>query len=129
MESNSAGRASRDDRGAVIVEFALIVPILLVLLVGILNFGLLYNTQIALQGVAREGARALALDNSAVDAVRDASENGGVAMSVSSQTSCSAGDSDAYASVTTTADFTFSIPFLNLGTKTVTATASMRCGL
>ena len=108
------------------MEFALIVPILLMLLVGIVNFGVAYNTQIALQGGAREGARALALGNSAVAAVN---ASGGVAMTVSSQTSCRPGDFDAYASVTTSKDFTFSIPFVPLGTKTLTATASMRCGL
>jgi hypothetical protein len=119
-------RSSDDDRGAVIVEFALIVPILLILLVGIVNFGVAYNTQIALQGAAREGARALALGNSAIDAVN---ASGGVAMSVSSQTGCPAGGSDAFATVVTSKDFTFGIPFVPIGTRTLTATASMRCGL
>lgn len=118
--------SSEDDRGAILVEFALIVPILLILLVGIINFGIAYNTQIALQGAAREGARALALGNSAVDAVN---ASGGVAITVSSQSGCPDGDSDAYATVTTTKDFTFGIPFVPIGTKTLTATASMRCGL
>jgi len=126
MDCHRIDRSSEDDRGAIIVEFALIVPILLMLLIGIVNFGVAYNTQIALQGAAREGARALALGNSAVDAVNAA---GGVAITVSSQTGCPDGDSDAYATVTTTKDFTFGIPFVPVGTKTLTATASMRCGL
>lgn len=108
------------------MEFALIVPILVVLLVGIINFGQAYNTQIALQGAAREGARALALGNSAVDAVN---ASGGIAITVSSQSGCPDGDSDAFATVTTSKDFTFGIPFVPIGTKTLTATASMRCGL
>lgn len=126
MSSHRTDRSSDDDRGAITVEFALIVPILMILLVGIINFGAAYNTQIALQGAAREGARALALGNSAVDAVN---ASGGVAMTVSAQTGCPDGDSDAYASVTTSRDFTFSIPFVPLGTRTLSATASMRCGL
>ena len=73
-------QSSDEDRGAIIVEFALIVPILLVLLVGIINFGVAYNTQIAVQAASREGARALALGNCAQGAV-DAS--GGVAISTS----------------------------------------------
>ena len=126
MNSHRTDTSSHDDRGAIIVEFALIVPILLMVLVGIVNFGVAYNTQITLQGAAREGARALALGNSAVAAVN---ASGGVAISVSSQTSCRAGDSNAYATVITSKDFTFSIPFVPLGTKTLTAKASMRCGL
>jgi Flp pilus assembly protein TadG len=126
MSRHRTSRSSDEDSGAILVEFALVVPLLLVLLIGIINFGAAYNTQITLQGAAREGARALALGNSAVDAV-DAS--GGVSITVSSQTGCPDGDSDAFATVTTSKDFTFGIPFVPIGTKTLTATASMRCGL
>jgi hypothetical protein len=116
------------DRGAVIVEFALIVPILLVLLVGIIEFGRAYNTQISLQGAAREGARALALGEDASAAV--ASSSGGVSMSVSTGSACgpNPGPGD-FATVMTSTQFTFGIPFINLGTRTLDATASMRCGL
>lgn len=133
MRRHRTDRSSDDDRGAIIVEFALIVPILLMLLVGIINFGVAYNTQIRVQGAAREGARALALGNSAVEAVdRLNLIEGGDAISVSSQRGCPDGDpdpDDAYAEVTTSAEFTFRIPFVPLGTRTLSATASMRCGL
>jgi Flp pilus assembly protein TadG len=115
------------DRGAIMVEFALILPLLLVLVVGIIEFGRAYNTQIALQGAAREGARALALGNSATAAVE--ASRGGVAMSVSSSTSCPPGDTDAYATVTTSTSFSFGIPFVPLARTSLDATASMRCGL
>ena|SRR6056297_575878 len=115
------------DRGAVLVEFALIVPLLLILLVGIIEFGRAYNTQIALQGAAREGARALALGDSATAAVE--ASRGGVAMTVSSTSGCPSGDSDAFATVTTTTSFSFGIPFVTLSTTSLNATASMRCGL
>jgi Flp pilus assembly protein TadG len=120
--------AGRRDRGAVIVEFALVLPLLLILLIGIVEFGRAYNTQIALQGAAREGARALALGESASTAVANAS--GGISMTVSATTPCPAGNpASSYASVTTSTPFTFGIPFVNLGTRTLNATASMRCGL
>ena len=122
-DTESEGR----DRGAILVEFALIVPILVILLVGIIEFGRAYNTQIALQGAAREGARALALGQSASAAV-DASR-GDITMSVSSSSGCPAGDDDAFATVTTSTNFTFGIPFVPIGTKTLSANASMRCGL
>jgi Flp pilus assembly protein TadG len=123
--SVEAEREDVSDRGAVTVEFALILPILLILLVGIIEFGQAYNTQIALQGAAREGARALALGEDVNAAVSSAA--GDIPMSVSPSSGCSG--SAPYASVTTSTVFTFSIPFVDLGSKTLNATASMRCGL
>ena len=55
----------RDDRGAAMVEFALILPLLLMLLMGIIEFGRAYNTQVSIQAAAREGARELALGHDA----------------------------------------------------------------
>ena len=52
------------ERGAAAVEFALVVPVLLVLVLGIAEFGRAYNIQTTLSGAAREGARVMALDNS-----------------------------------------------------------------
>lgn len=49
------------DRGAAIVEFALILPLLMMLVFGVVQFGLLYNRQQALHAAAREGARVAAL--------------------------------------------------------------------
>ncbi|MBT2500744.1 pilus assembly protein [Agromyces sp. ISL-38] len=50
-----------DDRGAAAVEFALVLPLLLVLVLGILEFGRVFNIQIALSNAAREGARYMAV--------------------------------------------------------------------
>ena len=57
----------RDDRGAVMVEFAIILPILLMLLMGIIEFGRAYNIQVSIQAAAREGARELALAHNRAD--------------------------------------------------------------
>jgi hypothetical protein len=45
------------DRGAVAVEFALLLPILVLLLVSIMDFGLWYSDSIGLRSTAREGVR------------------------------------------------------------------------
>jgi Flp pilus assembly protein TadG len=50
-------RRARDQRGAVAVEFAIIVPVLLLLVLGILEFGFGYHAWDATQNAAREGAR------------------------------------------------------------------------
>lgn len=48
-------------RGQSMVEFALILPILLLLLTGIVDFGLLLHDQLKVSEAAREGARTAAL--------------------------------------------------------------------
>lgn len=58
----------RDDRGAAAVEFALVLPVLISLLLGIMEFGNIYNAQITLTAAAREGARTMAIKNDPVAA-------------------------------------------------------------
>lgn len=131
--SRTAGGRRRRDEGAALAEFALVIPFLVLLLVGIIEFGAALNHQISVQGAAREGARMLALRNNAgaVDAAVHASA--GIADITSiTQTPCPAGTtstSTAQARVVVQSSFTFSIPFVTLGTRTITAAASMRCGL
>ena len=47
----------KEEDGQSLVEFALVLPILLMLLCGIIDFGWLYYNQITLNNAAREGAR------------------------------------------------------------------------
>jgi Flp pilus assembly protein TadG len=66
----------RDEHGASAVEFAFIVPLLLVLVLGIAEFGHAFQVQGTLSAAAREGARVMALQNdpaAAKAAVRNAS--------------------------------------------------------
>jgi Flp pilus assembly protein TadG len=49
--------AARNERGQTMVEFALVLPILLVVLFGIIQFGILYNNYITLTDATRVGAR------------------------------------------------------------------------
>jgi Flp pilus assembly protein TadG len=50
-------RWHRDELGANAVEFALLLPILLMILFGTITGGMLYNQQLTLTQAAREGAR------------------------------------------------------------------------
>lgn len=52
----------RGERGAVAVEFALVVPILLVLFFGIVNFGIALAQQLSLGNSARQAARFAVVD-------------------------------------------------------------------
>lgn len=119
----------RDDRGAAMVEFAIVLPILLMLLLGIIEFGRAYNTQVSIQAAAREGARELALRKSSSDVeTRTRAAAPSVTIDSISQTACPA-TGDGQARVVITESFTFGIPFVPLGTKTLKATGVMRCGL
>jgi Flp pilus assembly protein TadG len=50
-------------RGAVAVEFALVAPILLLLVAGLIEFANVYNAQISVTQAAREAARNMAIHN------------------------------------------------------------------
>jgi Flp pilus assembly protein TadG len=68
-------RRLQDQRGAAAVEFAFIVPLLVLLVLGIAEFGHAFQVQGTLSAAAREGARVMALQNdpaAARTAVRDA---------------------------------------------------------
>lgn len=56
-------------RGAAAVEFALVLPMLLAILLGIIECGRAYNVQISLTHAARETARTMAIENVWGDAV------------------------------------------------------------
>jgi Flp pilus assembly protein TadG len=55
-----------DERGAGLVEFALIMPILLMLVFGVVQFGLLFNRQQGIHAAAREAARVASLPTSSI---------------------------------------------------------------
>jgi Flp pilus assembly protein TadG len=54
-------RNGPNDRGAVAVEFALILPVLLLIVVGTIEFGRVYSQIQVYNGAAREGARCAAV--------------------------------------------------------------------
>jgi len=57
-------------RGATIVEFAVVAPLLFALLFGIVELSLLYNRQLGLHAAAREGGRLAALPTATATQVR-----------------------------------------------------------
>lgn len=47
----------KNEKGQTLVEFALVLPILLILVLGIIQFGIILNGQVTVTSAAREGAR------------------------------------------------------------------------
>ncbi len=60
-------RRTRDQRGAVAVEFGLITPMLLLLVFGIMEFGYMLNRDTIVNNASRDGARVAALGGSYAD--------------------------------------------------------------
>jgi Flp pilus assembly protein TadG len=61
MASLNVRRRLMCDRGSQLIEFAFVAPLLLVVVFGIANFGLLFQRYEVLTNAAREGARVAAL--------------------------------------------------------------------
>ncbi|MCZ2110117.1 MAG: pilus assembly protein [Dehalococcoidia bacterium] len=75
------GKWSRDESGQALVEAALAIPVLLVLVIGVVAVGRITEAKIAVQAVARESGRALAVAPSEEQGVEDAIATGGVIAS------------------------------------------------
>jgi len=60
------------DRGAAAVEMAIVLPLLLFVLFGLIDFGRAYNAQIQLSAAAREGVRLATLNPGATLAAKQA---------------------------------------------------------
>jgi Flp pilus assembly protein TadG len=87
-----------NERGQAIVEFAIVLPLLLILLFGVIDFGRALQTYITINNASREGARLGSINPDAdVDAkVRDAAgefDNDGLAIAVSFPDGKDSGDS------------------------------------
>jgi hypothetical protein len=108
-----------DDQGVVALEFVLVAPFLVVFIFLIASFGIFFSKKVDVTSAARDAARTLALRGTPTYPA---------GVTPSAIVTCAPGDSTNNASVTLTASYTFSIPFIPLGTKPITATGTMRCG-
>ena len=119
-----------NQRGAVAVEFAIILPVLVMLVFAIIQFGRGYNAQIELTGAVREGARALALGQAPADAGQamvDASPGLSPEPTVTGFTECP--NADDRATLVATYALDYDIPLVASGTWNVSVTGVMRCGV
>jgi Flp pilus assembly protein TadG len=68
---HTAARVPERERGASAVEFALVAPILILLVFGIFQFSIVYNRQQGLHAAAREGARIASLPQTTSSEIND----------------------------------------------------------
>jgi Flp pilus assembly protein TadG len=126
-------RRLRTERGASAVEFALIVPLLVLLVLGIAEFGHAFQVQGTLSAAAREGVRAMALQNDPVaarTAVRNATASLDPAVTnaqvVITPTTCPAAGGSTTIRVTITYRMPYLTGFFGSGLN-LSGTGVMRC--
>ena len=127
-----SGQPTNGERGAALVEFAIILPILLTLVFGIIEFGRGYNVKVEVTGGVREGARALALGKTSAEAkqaVRAATVGVPLTDSHISTTACPAGGARGNATVSRLLRLPSLTPIVPSGSIQLNATGVMRCGL
>ncbi len=116
------------ERGAALVEFALLLPVLVLLIFGIVEFGRAYNASVTLTHATREGVRELAISRdagSAVAVTKSAAPTLDPLQITVVTDDCTPGEPTR---VEATYPFHYSIPLFGDGTVTLRATAVMRCG-
>ena len=138
---DGARRRLRGDEGAVLVEAAFVLPILVFLVFAIYAVCTGLNAKTELTGAVREGARAAALTPADSPALRTITDNKvratitaaspglrtPISFTVDQYCATNAGGADA--KVTATYDVPISVPFLRQTSFHLTSTAVVRCGL
>ena len=132
-----SGRTRRlaGERGAVAVEFALVVPLLLLLLFSIVSVSRAFQVQATLSGAAREAARTMAIQNdlsaaksAAVFAASTSSIPLGAGQVSISPSSCTGAAPTANIRVTITYQFQPMGSFAGGVAFPITSKAVLRCG-
>lgn len=119
------------ERGAIAAEFALILPMMLLLIFGMVQLGLTYQRQEAVHAAAREGARVASLPSTSTADACARSQAALAGTGFTAVPTCSATSNCATSSgdvtVTVTVTNTIEIPFFGTQTFDLTGTGDFRC--
>lgn len=126
-----AARLAGDRRGGAILEFALILPLLMTLLVGGIDVGRMFYVRQGLEYATEEAARYYMLNpttaTSNVTTQLRSKMPGGMGPSVNvayaDTTSCNSNSSVTCTTINATYVFNFAVGYLNFGAQTLHATA------
>ena len=120
-------RVKPDDRGVVAVEFALVLPLLIMLIFTMVIGGSVYLDQLHLQSVARNAARAGSVDSTraCLVAFSELASNDMGIVQCELKKSCSLGTGTAEVEITSIQDV--SIPLIGNKVVTLHASSSFIC--
>jgi Flp pilus assembly protein TadG len=110
------------------VELALLLPVLVLLVFGLVEFGRAYNAKVTVTHAAREGVREYAINGdagAAATVARNAATSLDPGLISVSTTGCTPGDPT---ELTVQYPFTYDIPLFGNATINLTGTGVMRCG-
>jgi Flp pilus assembly protein TadG len=116
-----------DRRGSALVEFSLLLPLLLTMTVGMIDFGRLYYVRQGLEYATEEAARYYMLNPNTADSnvttqLRSKMPSGlgsSVNVAYADTASCNGTATVTCTTITATYSFSFAAGFLNIGTKTL----------
>lgn len=119
-------RINRDERGAIIVEFAILAPIFLIMVIGIIDFGRLFWIKSTMQFAVEETARYAMVNSDATTddleayAEGEASTLSGITFTASTSTS----DGINFRTISASYSYSFMIPIIPIGNITLAAKSS-----
>jgi len=125
----------RNRRGAAAVEFAVVSPVLFLLIFGMIEYGRMVMVQQVITNASREGARKAVLDGSTTSDVTTVVSNYLTSANISGATTTVSPSPPSNATYGGTVTVTISVPYSSvswlphnfwLGSKTLTATSAMR---
>ena len=113
-------KIKKNESGQAVAEFAIVLPVLLLLLMGFIQFGFIFNGQVTVTSAAREGAR-LAVVGAADEAVKDRVEAAAAALLLNVNRNDininrAVGGDDGVLSVTVTGSVDIVVPLLDMFT-------------
>jgi Flp pilus assembly protein TadG len=109
------------------VESAIMLPLLLLLIFGMIEFSRAYNAKVTVTHAAREGVRVLAITGDP-DAAATAAENAGTSLDPARMTITNTPCVPAQPTeLTVSYAFTYEIPFFGTNTLTLESKGVMRC--
>ncbi|GHH97576.1 TadE/TadG family type IV pilus assembly protein [Neobacillus kokaensis] len=116
----------KSEKGQSLVEFALILPLLVMLVLGIIDFGRIFHAYLTIDHAGREAARAASIGKTQAEA-EQIGINAGKSINLT-DVKVSPGSSGADATVTITYPITFLTPVIGsvVGEITLTDTTVMR---
>lgn len=121
------------EEGAAALEFALVLPMLIMLVMGIAEFSRAYHAKEKLQYAVREGARELAINKDSANAIavtvdRASGLNPPLTSAGVTASGCAGAiTATSTATVTATYSLAYHIPLWGSGTWALSATGVMRC--